>query len=193
MVVSGDRSSGLRERKKALTRLAIRREAFRLFQEKGYASTTVEEIAEAADVSPRTFYRYFRVKEALLISDDHSSPIVEAFVAAPRELSVVAAYRHAVNQVFGGLSPEEREDAIVGQRLLYEIPEARGLIYSEYARLIGMLTDALTERLGQDVDEFERRVIAGALVGVLIAISHDNPLPQEQLTTALTILDERLS
>ncbi|MGE2832662.1 TetR family transcriptional regulator [Mycobacterium sp. SMC-4] len=188
-----DPSSGLRQRKKAQTRLAIRREAFRLFDEQGYPNTTVEQIAEAADVSPRTFYRYFRVKEALLVSDDHSSPIVAAFRAAPRELSVAAAYRHAVNEVFSGLSPEEREDAILGQSLLYQVPEARGLVYSEYVHLIDLLTDALAERLGEHVDEFERRVIAGAIVGVLIAFSHDNPLPHEELIKALTILDERLS
>ncbi|BBX18653.1 TetR/AcrR family transcriptional regulator [Mycolicibacterium duvalii] len=186
-------SSSLRERKKAQTRLAIRREAFRLFDEQGYANTTVEQIAEAAEVSPRTFYRYFKIKEALLISDDHSSPIVRAFVDAPAELSVVAAYRHAMEQVFGGLSADERVNAIAGQQMLYQVPEARGLIYTEYIRLIGLLTDALAERLGPDTEEFERRVTAGAIVGVLIAISDDNPLPQSELSEALKILDARLS
>lgn len=193
MFVPEDRSTSLRERKKAQTRLAIRQEAFRLFIERGYANTTVEQIADAADVSPRTFYRYFGIKEALLVSDDHSSPIVAAFVDAPPELSVAAAYRYAVEKVFGGLSPAERENAIVGQQMLYQVPEARGLIYAEYVRLIGLLTDALARRLGPDVDETERRVIAGAVVGVLIATSHNNPLPQDDLDKALTILDARLS
>ena len=99
------RSQSLRERKKALTRLAIRREAFRLFEKQGYENTTIDQIAEAADVSPRTLYRYFGVKEALLLSDDHIPPIVAAFAHAPRELTIIQAYRHAVASVFGALSP----------------------------------------------------------------------------------------
>ena len=192
MSAPGDYSS-LRERKKTQTRLAIRRAAFRLFEEQGYANTTIDQIAEAADVSSRTFYRYFRINEALLISDDHSSPMVAAFANAPKELSVAAAYRHAVEEVFGGLSREERDDAVEGQRLLYQVPEARGLIYGEYTRLIDALAEALNERLERETGELERRVIAGAVVGVLIAISHNRPLPQEELTKALTILDARMS
>jgi AcrR family transcriptional regulator len=183
----------LRERKKLRTRLAIRSEAFRLFKRQGYANTTIDQIAEAADVSPRTFYRYFGVKEALLLSDDQISPIVEAFVAAPRELSLVAAYRHGVAEVFGALTPEERADAVAGQRLMYEIPEARGLIYGEYVRLIDLIADAVVRRLDRSIDELERRVVAGAIVGVLIATSHDTPMPEFALLEALAILDARFS
>ena len=146
MSASDSGSTGLRERKKMQTRLAIRREAFRLFTEQGYAETTIEQIAAAAEVSPRTFYRYFGVKEALLLSDDHISPTVEAFANAPRHLTYVQAYHHAVNEVYGALSPEEREDAIAGQQILYQVPEARGLLYTAYLTLADLLTEALLRR-----------------------------------------------
>lgn len=182
----------MRERKKMQTRLAIRQEAFRLFDQQGYASTTIDQIAAAADVSPRTFYRYFPVKEALMVSDDQIAPIVEAFAKAPRELTTVAAYRYAVAEVFGAFSQEERDAAIAGQQMMYETPEARGLLYSAYVRLIDLITDALAQR-GGPADELERRVTAGAIVGVLIAASHNTPLPEDALLKSLAILDTKLS
>ncbi|KWX68180.1 TetR family transcriptional regulator [Mycobacterium sp. NAZ190054] len=187
-----DPTKSLRERKKVRTRLTIRREAFRLFDRQGYANTTVEQIAEAADISPRTFYRYFGVKEKLLLSDDKISPIVQAFVDAPPDLSIVAAYRHAVITVYSGLSQEERDDVVAGERMMYAIPEARGLIYTEYVRLIEFITDGLAKRPDAPTDEMERRVIAGAIVGVLIAAAHNTPLPDDALAKALEILDRRL-
>ena len=174
------------------TRYAIRREAFRLFKQNGYANTTIDEIADAAEVSPRTFYRYFGVKEAVLISDDHISPIVAAFVAAPRELTLVAAYRHAVAKVFGALSQGRRGGANTNQQMMYGIPEARGLLYTEYVRLIGLIAQAIEARLEEPTDEVEWRALAGAIVGVLIAASHNNPFPEDALLQSLSILDARL-
>jgi MftR C-terminal domain len=94
--------------------------------------------------------------------------------------------------VFGAMSADEREDAVAGQRLMYTVPEARGLVYTEYVRLIGLITDALARRMGSDVGEFERRVIAGAIVGVLIAASDENPMPDDPLARALELLEAKL-
>ncbi|KUI28504.1 TetR family transcriptional regulator [Mycobacterium sp. IS-1742] len=187
-----EKPGGLRERKKLKTRATIRREALRLIKQQGYHTTTVEQIAAASDISPRTFSRYFPTKEAVLLSDDQIAPIIEAFVAAPAELSVIDAYRHAVETTFGALSDDQREDAIVGQRLMYEVPEARGLLYTEYIRLIELITEALTKRPNQPDDLIERRTLAGAIVGVLIAASHDTPLPGDPISQHLRILDEKL-
>ena len=183
---------GLRERKKLKTRHAIRRAALTLFAERGYSDTTVEQIAEAADISPRTFYRYFNVKEAVLLTDEQIEPIVEAFAKAPAELSIVAAYRHAIAEVFGEMTDEERESAATAQRLMYQVPEARGLLYTEYVRLLAMITEAMANRHDAPPDPASRRVIAAAIVGVLIAAAHDTPMPEDTLFPALTILDQQL-
>ncbi|MCV7282832.1 TetR family transcriptional regulator [Mycolicibacterium flavescens] len=183
---------GLRERKKIQTRARIRREALGLIQEQGYQATTVEQISDAADISPRTFSRYFSTKEAVLLSVDHIPPIIEAFIAAPAHLSVIDAYRQAVETTFAALDDDAREEAIVGQRLMYSVPEAAGLIYTEYVRLIGPITDALTQRPDAPTDPVERRVLAGAIVGVLIGASHGTPLPGDPISTSLRVLDRML-
>jgi AcrR family transcriptional regulator len=183
---------GLRERKKLKTRATIRREAFRLIQEQGFNNTTVDQIAAAADISPRTFSRYFPTKEAVLLSDDQIEPIVTAFAHAPAELSIVEAYRYAVGKTFGALSDDQREELVAGERLMYAVPEARRLLYTEYIRLIDLITEALTKRPDQPTDELERRVLAGAIVGVLIAASHNTPMPGDAIARSLRVLDDML-
>jgi AcrR family transcriptional regulator len=70
---------GLRQRKKDATRHAIARAALRLFRRRGFERTTVEDIAAAANVAPRTLFRYFPTKEAILFAD---AKLDEAAIAA---------------------------------------------------------------------------------------------------------------
>jgi AcrR family transcriptional regulator len=76
---------GLRERKKARTRDALHDAALELFNRNGFEQTTVEDIADACEVSPRTFFRYFPTKEAVLWSDadDRCGRLLTAMAAQP--------------------------------------------------------------------------------------------------------------
>src|SRR5258707_8479830 len=75
----------LRQRHAERTRDAIVAAAYELFATKGYAETTIDEIAERADIAPRTFFRYFPAKEALLFhqSTDQVDEAVERLRARP--------------------------------------------------------------------------------------------------------------
>jgi AcrR family transcriptional regulator len=160
---------GLRERKKARTRAAIRQHAMRLFREQGFGATTVEQIAEAADVSPSTFFRYFPTKEAVILQDDYDPRIVSAYRAQPPELGPIPALRAAFKQVFEEMSPEEVAEERERARLILAVPELHTQMMDEYTRGLEMIAELVAERSGRRADELPVRIFAGALVGVGLA------------------------
>ncbi len=190
--MSAGKHEGLRERKKRQTREAVRLAAFRLFTENGYPNTTIEQIAEEADVSPRTFFRYFPNKAALLIPDQLMEPIIDLFLAAPAELSPFAAYRYALEQVFGGFAGTEWNEEMARQQLLYTLPEAAGALYNEYIHTIELITAALAERLDRPADDPLLRITAGAMTGVMMAALHGTPMSPDTLFEGLDFLDAGL-
>jgi len=160
---------GLRERKKAKTRAAIQEHALRLFREQGYAATTVEQIAEAAEVSPSTFFRYFPTKEDVVAYDAWDPVVLEAWRSQPPELGVLGTLRSAITAVFGAMTPEQKDEMMSRGRLLYSEPELRTAAINELIRSSLMVIDELAARLGRPADDFEVRVFAGAFVGAFIA------------------------
>ena len=187
---AADRSVTLRERKKLKTREAIRREAFRLFDENGYANTTVEQIADAAEVSPSTFFRYFPSKESVLLADDMDPVMLEALERQPQELSPMAAIRRAAEETFATMSEDQWEVERTRQRLIFSIPEIKSAMYDEYYRTIRIFTEALSQRLGRDPDDFELRVFAGALTGAFMGIADEEPLSIADMFRAMDFLEK---
>src|SRR6202790_3693122 len=102
----GNEILGLRDRKKIQTRETIQREAMRLIEENGYANTTVEQIAEAAEVSPSTFFRYFPSKETVLMATDLDNVTVEALRQQPADMASLQAFRRALEITMATL-PED--------------------------------------------------------------------------------------
>ncbi len=184
-----DQPQGLRERKKLKTRQAIRREAFRLIDANGYAATTVEQIAEAADVSPSTFFRYFPSKESLLLADDLDPLIFAAFEAQPPELSPTEAIRRAYTDVMAGLGPEQLDFENTRQRLMFSIPELKAAMYDEYYRTVNVVAELIARRIDRPTDDFEVRVFAGALTGAMMAAFDSAPQTTETIHRALDFVD----
>ena len=159
----------LRERKKAKTRKAIQEHALRLFREQGYARTTVEQIAEAAEVSPSTFFRYFPTKEDVVIYDALDPLLIEAMARQPLDTQPLEAMRRAMHEVWGSLRPEALEDELDRGRLVYTVPELRERYMVELIRTTTLMAEIAAARLGRSADDFEVRVAAGAAMGGMLA------------------------
>ena len=171
---------GLRERKKAKTRAAIQEHALRLFRERGYDATTVEQIAEAAEVSPSTFFRYFGSKEDVVVYDALDPILIAAWRAQPRELSPIQAFSRAMEEVFGSLTPAQLEDMQERGRIAYGVPEVRQAMIDDILRTGALMVSELAERTGRASDDFEVRVFTGAFMGAIMAAvlpAIDEPLP----------------
>ncbi len=161
---------GLRDRKKIKTRDAIRRAAMRLIKANGYASTTIEQIAEAAEVSASTYFRYFPSKEVVMIANDLDQVTVDALAKQPPELSSVQAFRRALETTLATLSKDEWEFERDRQLMVLTIPELLTAQFEEYRRTMTKLAEADCRRLGRDPDDLEVRIFYGALAGGLMAV-----------------------
>jgi AcrR family transcriptional regulator len=183
--------AGLRERKKAKTRATIQQHALRLFQEQGYQATTVEQIAEAAEISPSTFFRYFPTKEAVVLDDDYDPLLIEAFQAQPADLSPVQAMRRAIKTGLANI-PDDERNAIWGRvELILAVPELRAAMLNQVTATMGMIAELIAERTGRDSDDPSVRTFAGAFIGAVIStVMHYGMNPDQD---AVELLDQALA
>jgi AcrR family transcriptional regulator len=181
--------AGLRERKKARTRAAIREHALRLFREQGYAVTTVEQIAGAAEISPATFFRYFPTKEDVVLQDDFDLVTIGALDAQPPELGPVAAFRAAARQSLAAMTEEDKERFRETSRLTAEVPEIRARALDEFTRTLDAIAAALARRLGRTEDDFAVRTLAGAIIGVIMSASDSLLDPSAQADRPTDVIE----
>ncbi|MEU4606528.1 TetR family transcriptional regulator [Kribbella sp. NPDC023972] len=153
---------GLRARKKRETRAALAEAALRLALEKGPDNVTVEEIAEAADVSVRTFFNYFPHKEHAILgrNPEHIERALDRMREAPAEESPLTTMRFIVHDVLRDLEGEgelsRRGELIMASpHLLYQLM----LSSFEDER---QLTEALAERMGEPATSVRPALIVSA-------------------------------
>jgi AcrR family transcriptional regulator len=143
-----ERLDGLRLRKKAKTRLAIEDAALALFAEQGYEATTVEQIADRAEVSTTTFFRYFPSKAEVILTDQAQRlPALEAaIVERPPGEDDLTAVRHAIREAWIATVDPERTArtarAIASSHLL------RGISYDIGRGWVASIGNALARRRG---------------------------------------------
>jgi AcrR family transcriptional regulator len=143
-----------RERKKLETRTALEQAALRLFAEKGYEQTTVEEIAEAADVAVRTFFRYFSSKQHVLFGDvahDRVARLRHELATRPRGEPILESVR-AVLDVVDIPDPDEQREVMARLRLMEQQPSLVATYLRLNNELRQMIAEFVAERTGRPVD-----------------------------------------
>jgi AcrR family transcriptional regulator len=153
---------GLRERKKQRTRAQLTDAAFRLFTDRGFDGTTIEDIVEQVEVSPRTFFRYFDSKEDVVIGffDDMGLELRAMLEARPEEEPPFTAVRQALRSLVN-VYLSEGSRVVAAKKLSYETPSIRARLLDKHARWENGLTQGLAARLGVDPERDPRpRLIA---------------------------------
>ncbi|HZQ77383.1 MAG TPA: TetR family transcriptional regulator [Acidimicrobiia bacterium] len=166
---------GLRERRKRLTAAELEAAALRLFGERGFDAVTVDDIAADADVSRRTFFRYFASKEDVLLADHHVqlARLREAMAARPPGEAILTALRNALLSITGDFE-DRREKVILRGRIMRETPslQARSLVHQKSWE--DAMQQMVAERLGVDpVADLRPGVVAAtALAAMRVAFNN---------------------
>jgi AcrR family transcriptional regulator len=163
-----DPSPGLRERKKQQTKERLIGAALRLFVDRGYEGATVEAIAEEAEVSVTTFFRYFDSKEDVFLEGHRA--IIDRVEAAIRErssgVSVIAALRQTIVEILQAQPELEIRDE-PQHKDLDAVPELRDRIRDHEEQIRGAIADAYAEQLGVPVGDMRPRLLAGAILSAV--------------------------
>ena len=145
-------SAGLRERKKLATRSALHLAALQLVAERGLDEVSVDDIAERADVSPRTFFNYFPSKVDAVVGLDPAAPQrqIEAFLARPADEAPVEAMRAVAREQAAEMS-ENAELWPLRLRVIDAHPTVLGRLAAAFGESEQVLAGAIAERTGTQV------------------------------------------
>jgi AcrR family transcriptional regulator len=182
-----------RERKKSRTRDELIRAALGLVQERGFESTTVDDIVEAADYSRATFFRHFPSKEDVLFIDlPDRVDALQQVQGAPEDVDPWLAARTAVAEQVLGFTAFAPDVEAACVRLWF----SEAALYRRYLELVARAEDHLTDffqaRLAEGNDDVSARVLAIALIGVGRAVLMSGLTDEADLRRALEEGFERI-
>jgi AcrR family transcriptional regulator len=159
-------SPGLRERKKQKTRDTIIKVALELFAERGYEQTTIAEIADAAEVSPRTIFAYFPSKEDILFCNlpEAQERLAQALRERPEGATALDALR---DFIAGSLSPDRNEG--LRRRILASDENLLRSKRARFAPFEQLMVEAIAEDLHAGPDDIRPQIVAAALTAAFSA------------------------
>jgi AcrR family transcriptional regulator len=176
--------TGLRERSKARRRAAIIRAAYELFAERGYDATTVADIAEAAEVSPRTVAMYFPAKQDIALSrfTDGVAGLIDAIRGRrPGE---------AVHDAFGRwlltsqTEPGDRELYRLARRMFAANPDLGALRTARMTAAVREGAAMIAADAGTSPDAIGPRLAAAAAAAIAMEIVDTEPGAERELAVA---------
>ena len=154
-------------RPRSTTRRELALVAMRLFERQGYATVTVDEVAAAAGLSRRTFFRYFPNKASVvwLDFDSEVAQIRRLLAATPAGTAMFPAIREAVLGA-NRYRPEDLPELRLRMRLIGTAPELQALAVRHYGAWEAAITEFAADRLGADPDGLAARALGAATLAV---------------------------
>jgi AcrR family transcriptional regulator len=181
---------GLRERKKQQTRETIERAALRLFAERGYDETTLADIANAANVAPRTIFAYFESKEDILLCEENGflSQLKRRLDERPPGTTTVDAIREFLASI-----GHPDEEAKLRKQVIAANPELQVKMRGRHAQLEPMLAESIATDLDAEPGDLRPLLIAASMATAFTSVSDrifaaeaaGKPLAAEEATATL--------
>jgi AcrR family transcriptional regulator len=163
------RPEGLRERRRTAAIRRIQEAALDLFDERGFENVTIEEIAEAADVSPSSVYRYLGTKEGVVLYDEFDFRLIDAVEAELASHPPVEAVRRALSSVMTAFFGRDEDLARRKLRYVLEDPHLHAAMTQQVDEFSQLVSHVLARSSNRQADELEIQVIASTLVWALTA------------------------
>lgn len=177
---------GLRERKKRQTRETIIRTALELFERQGFAATTIPEIAEAANVSPRTVSTYFQSKEDLVVPEADAT--FDRLEARLRERGEERTTADVLREWFADELPRlETEHAARARRIIQSDEHLTGYVARYRVRGEEIIARSIAEDLSADPSALEPRLASAATFAVFGVLDSLKDRQDEECATARDI------
>ena len=158
---------GLRERKKQQTRENIARVALQLFAERGYEETTLADIAEAADVSPRTIFAYYESKEDILFCEE--GRFLDMLKQMLRERPPGTTTIDAIRTFFGSIEPPD-DPARLRKQIITSTPGLQMKMRAHDAELQPLLVEAIARDLDAGPDDMRPLLVAASMMAAFMSV-----------------------
>lgn len=163
---------GLRHRKRAAAMARIQAVALDLFDERGYEAVTVEQIAEASDVSPSSVYRYFGSKEQIVLLGEFELDVAGSRIEEVGDGSPVDVTRQVLRAVMDRLVGEDEQRTRRQMRHVMSNPTLEVALAGQVYAASETLGEVFAERLGRPADDLEVQVLSHVVVGALLGGLH---------------------
>ncbi len=164
---------GLRTRKRTAAMFRIQSVALDLFEARGFEDVTVEEIAEASEVSPSSVYRYFGTKEQIVLWDEYDPDMVEILATALDSDAVpIEGLRRVLMGMVAGIGPDDEARIVRRLRLALSSPSLEQATIASTYTISELVETVLARSLGRPDADLEVQVFAHAFVGGLLGMFH---------------------